>query len=41
MTQVLIWADMNESLMRKLEERDREIERLQGLLKAHGTAEMI
>jgi hypothetical protein len=41
MTQVLIWADMNESLMRKLEERDREIERLQGLLKAHNTAEKL
>lgn len=41
MTQVLIWADMNESLMRKLEERDREIERLQSLLKAHDTAEKL
>ena len=41
MTQVLIWADMNESLMRKLEERDREIERLQSLLKAYDTAEKL
>lgn len=41
MTQVLVWADMNESLLRKLEERDREIERLQGLLKAHETAEKL
>jgi hypothetical protein len=41
MTQVLVWADMNESLLRKLEERDHEIERLQGLLKAHETAEKL
>ena len=41
MTQVLVWADMNESLLRKLEERDREIERLQGLLKAYQTAEKL
>jgi hypothetical protein len=41
MEQVVMWADMNDSLMRKLEERDAEIQRLQGLLKAHGTAEMI
>jgi hypothetical protein len=41
MEQIVMWADMNESLMRKLEERDAEIERLQGLLKAHRTAEMI
>jgi hypothetical protein len=32
---------MNDSLIRKLEERDREIERLQGLLKAYETAEKI
>jgi hypothetical protein len=41
MNQTLIWADMNDSLIRKLEERDREIERLQGLLKAHETAEKL
>jgi hypothetical protein len=39
MSQTLIWADMNDSLLRKLEERDREIERLQGLLKAYEIAE--
>jgi hypothetical protein len=36
-----MWADMNDSLMRKLEERDKEIERLKALLKAHETAETI
>jgi hypothetical protein len=41
MEQVVMWADMNDSLMRKLEERDKEIERLKVLLKAHKTAEMI
>jgi hypothetical protein len=41
MEQIVMWADMNESLMRKLEERDAEIQRLQGLLKAHETAEKI
>jgi hypothetical protein len=39
MGQVLVWADMNESLINKLKERDAEIERLQGLLKAYQTAE--
>jgi hypothetical protein len=39
MGQVLVWADMNESLINKLKERDEEIERLQGLLKAYQTAE--
>jgi len=39
MGQVLVWADMNESLISKLKERDEEIERLQGLLKAYQTAE--
>jgi hypothetical protein len=41
MEQIVMWADMNESLMRKLEERDAEIERLQGLLKAHETIEKL
>ena len=41
MEQTMMWADMNESLMRKLEERDAEIERLQGLLKAYKTAGVI
>jgi len=41
MEQIAMWADMNDSLMRKLEERDKEIQRLQGLLKAHETAEKI
>jgi hypothetical protein len=41
MSQVLVWADMNESLLHKLEERDAEIERLQGLLKAYQTAEKL
>jgi len=37
MEQIVMWADMNESLMRKLEERDREIQRLQDLLKTYET----
>ena len=41
MSQVLVWADMNESLLHKLEERDEEIERLQGLLKAYQTVEKL
>jgi hypothetical protein len=41
MDQVLVWADMNESLINKLKERDEEIERLQGLLKAYQTAEKL
>jgi hypothetical protein len=41
MSQVLVWADMNESLMRKLEERDREIQELKGLLQAYQTAETL
>jgi hypothetical protein len=41
MSQVLVWADMNESLLHKLEERDKEIERLRGLLQAHETAEKL
>ena len=41
MGQVLVWADMNESLINKLKERDAEIERLQGLLKAYQTVEKL
>ena len=41
MEQIVMWADMSDSLMRKLEERDKEIERLQGLLKAYEIAEKI
>ena len=41
MSQVLVWADMNESLLHKLNERDAEIERLQGLLKAYQTVEKL
>jgi len=41
MEQTMMWADMNESLLRKLEERDAEIERLQGLLKAYKTVGVI
>ena len=41
LNQTLVWADMNESLIRKLEERDKEIERLKGLLQAHETVEKL
>jgi hypothetical protein len=41
LNQILVWADMNESLLRKLEERDSEIERLKGLLRAYETAEKL
>jgi hypothetical protein len=41
MEQIVMWADMNDSLMRKLEERDKEIQRLNALLRAHETAEKI
>jgi len=41
MGQVLVWADMNESLINKLKKRDEEIERLQGLLKAYQTVEKL
>jgi hypothetical protein len=41
MSQVLVWADMNESLLRKLEARDKEIERLKALLRAYETAEKL
>ena len=39
--QMILWTDMSESLMHKLEERDKEIERLRGLLQAHETAEKL
>ena len=41
MEQIVMWADMSDSLMRKLEERDKEIQRLQGLLMAYETVEKI
>lgn len=41
MQQIVMWADMNDSLMRKLQERDKEIERLNALLKAFETAEKL
>ena len=41
MEQIVMWADMNESLLRKLDERDKEIQRLQGLLRAHEVMEKI
>lgn len=41
MSQILVWADMNESLLHKLKERDEEIERLRSLLQAHETAEKL
>jgi hypothetical protein len=41
MEQIVMWADMSDSLMRKLEERDKEIERLNALLRAYETVEKI
>jgi hypothetical protein len=41
MEQIVMWADMNESLLRKLDERDKEIQRLQGLLRTHEVIEKI
>jgi hypothetical protein len=41
MEHIIMWADMNDSLMRKLEERDKEIDRLNALLTAYTTAEKI
>jgi hypothetical protein len=41
MEQIVMWADMSDGLMRKLEERDKEIERLNALLRAHETAEKL
>jgi Lon protease-like protein len=39
--QMILWTDMSESLMHKLEERDKEIERLRGIVRAYETAEKI
>jgi len=41
MEQIMMWADMNDSLMKKLEERDKEISALNAKLRAHETAEQI
>jgi hypothetical protein len=41
MEQIAMWADMNDSLMRKLEERDKEISALNAKLRAYETAEKI
>jgi hypothetical protein len=41
MEQIVLWADMNDSLLRKLEERDKEIQRLQSLLQTHEVMEKI
>jgi len=41
MEQIVMWADMNDSLMKKLEERDKEISDLNAKLRAHETAEKI
>ena len=39
--QAFIWADINESLTKKLAERDAEIERLRKLLDAYQTVEKL
>jgi len=39
--QIAMWTDMNDSLMRKLEERDKEISVLNAKLRAHETLEKI
>ena len=41
MGQIAMWADMNESLMKKLEDRDKEISRLNALLRAYETVEKL
>ena len=41
MEQIVMWADMNESLMKKLAERDKEISDLNAKLRAYETAEKI
>ena len=41
MEQIVMWADMNDSLMRKLQERDMEINRLNALLRAYESVEKI
>ena len=38
---VSVWADMNESLLAKLDERDAEIARLKNLLRAYETVEVL
>jgi hypothetical protein len=39
--QVFVWADMSESLTKKLAERDAEIARLKNLLRAYETTEVL
>jgi hypothetical protein len=41
MEQIVMWADMNDSLMKKLAERDKEISALNAKLRAYETAEKI
>ena len=41
MEHIVMWADMSDSLMRKLEERDKEIDRLKALLRAYKSAEKV
>jgi len=41
MEHIAMWADMNDSLMRKLQERDAEISRLNALLRAYESAEKV
>jgi hypothetical protein len=41
MEQIVMWADMNDGLMRKLQERDMEINRLNALLRAYESVEKI
>jgi hypothetical protein len=41
MDQIVMWADMNDGLMRKLQERDMEINRLNALLRAYESVEKI
>jgi hypothetical protein len=39
--QLCVWTDMNDSLMKKLEARDKEISRLNALLRAYETMEKL
>lgn len=41
MNQTLIWSDMNAGLIKKLEERDAEIEKLRAKLAQYETAERV
>jgi hypothetical protein len=41
MEQIVMWADMNESLMKKLAERDEEISALNAKLRAYETLEKL